>query len=139
MSLFLSCIFCSTVKIRKNVLQKEIKDWTYKAYLLTEETSSWFPLIESLKITCAKSYMWFLNFYQTEGLRLFFAAFVTLSGTKIWFKSSHRSCSIKIVVPKFVWNILRKTRAFKVADLKSWRLLQDLSFAYTFKILLFFR
>ena len=48
MSLFLSCIFCSTVIIRKNVLQKEIKDWTYKAYLVTEETSSWFPLIESL-------------------------------------------------------------------------------------------
>ena len=63
MSLFLSCIFYSTVKIRKNVLQKEIKDWTYKAYLLTEETSSWFLLIESLKITCARSYVWFLNFY----------------------------------------------------------------------------
>ena len=39
------------------------RNWTYKAYLLTEETSSWFPLIESLKITCARSYAWFLNFY----------------------------------------------------------------------------
>ena len=48
---------------QKNVLQKEIKDWTFKAYLLTEETSSWFLLIESLKITCARSYAWFLNFY----------------------------------------------------------------------------
>ena len=72
MSLFLSCIFYSTVKIRKNVLQKEIKDWTYKACLLTEETSSWFPLIESLKITCAKSYAWFFNFYQMERVWIVF-------------------------------------------------------------------
>ena len=74
MSLFLSCIFCSTVKIRKNVLQKEIKDWTYNAYLLTEETSSWFTLVESLKITCSKSYWWFLNFYQTERVWIVFFA-----------------------------------------------------------------
>ena len=71
MSLFLSCIFYSMVKIRKNMLQKEIKDWTYKAYLLTEETSSWFPLIESLKITCIKSYAWSLKFYQTERAWIF--------------------------------------------------------------------
>ena len=70
-SLFL-CKFYSMVKIWKNLVQKEIKDWTYKAYLLTEETSSWFLLIESLKITYAKSYAWFLNFYQMERLWIVF-------------------------------------------------------------------
>ena len=54
-------LFCC--KNQKNVLQRESKDWTFKAYLLTADTSSWFPLIESLKITCARSYAWFLNFY----------------------------------------------------------------------------
>ena len=44
-------------KNQKNVLQKEKKDWNFKTYLLTEETSSWFSLIESLKITL------FFNFY----------------------------------------------------------------------------
>ena len=57
---------------QKNVLQKEIKDWTFKAYLFTEENSSGFPLIESLKITCARFYAWFLNFYQTERVQIVF-------------------------------------------------------------------
>ena len=33
---------------------------------MTEETSLWFQVIESLKITCARSYAWFLNFYESE-------------------------------------------------------------------------
>ena len=37
------------------MLQDEIKDWTFEAYLLTEETSLWFLLIEQLKVTCARS------------------------------------------------------------------------------------
>ena len=50
-------LFCC--KNQENVLQREIK-----AYLLTADTSSsWSSLIESLKITCARSYAWFLNFY----------------------------------------------------------------------------
>ena len=69
MYLFLSCIFHFAVKIRtKRVTER---NWTYKVYLLTEETSSWFPLIETLKITCAKSYVWFLNFYQIERVWIF--------------------------------------------------------------------
>ena len=44
------------------MLQKEIKNWTFEAYLLIEETSSLFQLIESLKMTCARSYAWFLIF-----------------------------------------------------------------------------
>ena len=66
------CVFILTVhnlfcrKNQKNVLQKEIKDWRSATYLLTVETCSWFLLIESLKITCARSYAWFLSFYQTE-------------------------------------------------------------------------
>ena len=59
-------------KNQKNVLQKEIKDWTFKAYLLTEEASSLFPLIESLKIACARSYVWLLNFYQRERVWIVF-------------------------------------------------------------------
>ena len=43
-----------------------------KAYLLTEETSFWFPLTESLKITCDKSYAWLLNFYQMERVWIVF-------------------------------------------------------------------
>ena len=60
-------LFCHTNQ--KNLLQKEIKDWTFEAYLLTEETSSRFLLTESLKMTCARSYAWFLNFLSNgEGL-----------------------------------------------------------------------
>ena len=36
-------LFCC--KNQKNMLQKEIKDWTFEVYLLTKETNSWFPLI----------------------------------------------------------------------------------------------
>ena len=42
-------LFCR--KNQKNVLQKEVKDWTFEAYALTDETTSWFLLIESLKMT----------------------------------------------------------------------------------------
>ena len=44
------------------MLQEEIKDWTFEAYLLTEEITSWFLWIKLLKMTCARSYAWFLNF-----------------------------------------------------------------------------
>ena len=45
-------ILCCRIN-QKNVLQKEIKDWTFEVYLLTREPSSRFPMIESLKMTCA--------------------------------------------------------------------------------------
>ena len=50
-------LFCR--KNQKNVLQKEIKDWTFEADLLTDETISWFSLIEPLKMTfeSARSYV----------------------------------------------------------------------------------
>ena len=55
------------------MLQKEIKDWTFEAYLLTEETSS----IESLEMTCARSYGWFLNFFiKPSRLGLFIATYL---------------------------------------------------------------
>ena len=46
-------------KNQKNVLQKEIKDWTFEADLVTDETISWFSLTESLKMTfeSARSYV----------------------------------------------------------------------------------
>ena len=47
--LIINILFCR--KNQKYVLQEEIKDWTFETYLFTEETSSWFPLIESLKMT----------------------------------------------------------------------------------------
>ena len=46
-------LFCW--KNQKNILQKEIKDWTFKAYSLTKEISSSFLLIASLKMTWAWS------------------------------------------------------------------------------------
>ena len=60
MSLFLSHIF----------LQREIKHWAFKTYLLAKETSSWFLLIGSLcKSDPISTYAralctWVLNFYQ---------------------------------------------------------------------------
>ena len=49
------------------MLQKEIKGRAFKAYLLAKETSSWFLLIGSLKMTYARALCaWALNFYQTE-------------------------------------------------------------------------
>ena len=38
------------------MLQKEIKESVLEAYFLTKETSSWFLLIESLKMIYARSY-----------------------------------------------------------------------------------
>ena len=63
-------LFCR--KNQKKVLQEEVKDWAFEACSLTKETSSWFPLIGSLKMTCARSYAWFLNFYQMEGVLFVF-------------------------------------------------------------------
>ena len=51
-------LFCC--KNQKNVLQIKIKD--FEVCFLTQEPNSWFPLIESWKMTCARSYVWFLNF-----------------------------------------------------------------------------
>ena len=63
-------IFCHTYQ--KNVLQKEIKDWTFEVYLLTGKLSSWFQLIELLKMTCTRSYALFVNFLSSiEGLDCF--------------------------------------------------------------------
>ena len=67
--LIMHILFCRTNQ--KNVLQKEIKDWTFEVYLLTGEPSSWFALIESLKMTCARSYARFLNFLSNGGLVCF--------------------------------------------------------------------
>ena len=53
-------IFCR--KNQKKVLQIEIKEWNFEAYLLTEEPSSWLLLIKSWKMTCTRSYGWFLIF-----------------------------------------------------------------------------
>ena len=53
-------------------VKERIKDWTFEVYLITGEDSSWFLLIESVKITCARSYTWFLNFLSNgEGLDCF--------------------------------------------------------------------
>ena len=54
-------------KDQKSVLGKEIKDWTFQVYLLNREPSSWFLLIESLKMTGTRSYTWFLNFFFSIG------------------------------------------------------------------------
>ena len=56
-------LFCRTNL--KN-LHKEMKDWAFEVYFLIWETSSWLPLIESLKMTCGRSYAWFLNFLSNE-------------------------------------------------------------------------
>ena len=63
-------LFCHTNP--KNVSQKEIYDRTFEVYLLTAEPSSWFLLIESLKMTCTRSYAWFLKFLSNrEGVDCF--------------------------------------------------------------------
>ena len=53
-------LFCCTNQ--KNMLQKEITYLTLEVYLLAGEPTSWFPMIESLKMTCPRSYVWFLIF-----------------------------------------------------------------------------
>ena len=66
-------LFCCTNQ--KNVLQNKIKDWTFEVYLLIEVPSSWSPLIESLKMTSARSSAFFLNFLSKgRGFGLFFVA-----------------------------------------------------------------
>ena len=63
-------IFCR--KNQENVLQIETKEWNFEACLLTEEPSSWLLLIESWKMTCTRSYGWFLIFLsKSVGLDCF--------------------------------------------------------------------
>ena len=63
-------LFCHTGL--QNVLQKVIKVWTLKVYLLTGEPSSWLLQTESLKMTCTRSHAWFLDFLSnSEGLDCF--------------------------------------------------------------------
>ena len=51
----------------KNTLQKEIKDSAFEFYLLTGEPSQFMTLlIESLKMTYARSFVWFLNFLSNQ-------------------------------------------------------------------------
>ena len=65
-------LFCRTNQ--KNVLQKEI-DW---ALLIDWEPCPWFPLTELLKMICARSYAWFLNFFvKRGGLGLFFCGLMS--------------------------------------------------------------
>ena len=71
-------------KDQKHVLQKGMKDWTFKVYLITGEFGSWFRLIESLKMTCARPYAWFLNFSSSvRGLDCFFQPRVFAKLSKI--------------------------------------------------------
>ena len=59
-------LFCRTnLKI---VFQTGMKDWTFEVNLLTGELSSWFQLIESLKMTCARPYAWFWFFLLSGGV-----------------------------------------------------------------------
>ena len=60
--------------------EKRVTEWNkrlaFEFYLSTggNPTSSLFPLTESLKMTCARSYAWFLNFFvRRRGFGLFFA------------------------------------------------------------------
>ena len=48
-----------------------MKGWTFEVYLITGELSSWFWMAESLKMTCARPYVWFLNFLSSRGLDCF--------------------------------------------------------------------
>ena len=64
--LIINILFCR--KNQKNVLQKEIKDWTLEAYLLIEE-----------KLTCARSYLWFLNCFG-----LFFLTYLAQTQENNW-------------------------------------------------------
>ena len=52
--LIMHILFCRYNK--KNLLQKKIKDWVFEALLLTKESSSWFLLIGSMKMTYPRSY-----------------------------------------------------------------------------------
>ena len=75
-------IFCR--KNRKNVLQIEIKEWNFEAYLLTEEPISWLLLIESWKMTCTRSYGCFLIFLSNSvGLDCFLQPNVLPKHSKI--------------------------------------------------------
>ena len=65
MSLFLSCLFYFVTRSEERVT--EIKKRLNLRCLLTGEPSSWFPLIEPLKMTWSNA--WFLNFLSNgEGL-----------------------------------------------------------------------
>ena len=57
-------LFCRANK--KNVLQKEIKNWTFEFYLVIGELISWLILTESFQVTSAISYVWFSIFVKTQ-------------------------------------------------------------------------
>ena len=105
-------LFCCSNQ--KKVLQKQIKDWTFEVYLLNGELLYWFPLMESLKMTCARSYAWFLKFLShREGLDCF-------SRPKILPKLY----KIAVVFPKIVkcrkWIYFDLPKVIKMTSLKIW-------------------
>ena len=75
------CVFILIMHIlfyltnQKNVLQKEIKDWTSKIYLLTGECSSWFQFSNSsfliIETDLCQLFVWFFNFLLNGGLDCF--------------------------------------------------------------------
>ena len=126
LSLFLSCIFyCRTNQ--KNVLQKEIKHWTLEVYLYTGEPGSWFLLIESLKMTCTRSYTSFLNFLWNKGFECFLQPNVLPKFSKITDLptfSKNRWIELILTYPKLAkWlSILKCLKsAWKSKYLQSWR------------------
>ena len=58
-------MFYFVTNIRKTCYRKKLKTEPLKPiYILTEETTSWFLWIKLLKMTCTRSYAWFLNFWD---------------------------------------------------------------------------
>ena len=70
-SVFILIIHILLQKSEKHVTEK-YKDWIFEVSLLIREPISWFRLFESLKMTWARSYAWFLNFLSDrEGFNCF--------------------------------------------------------------------
>ena len=85
-SLFLSCMFYFVAQIRKTEREKKLNLWSLFINRRSRFSSS---LTESLKMTCARSYAWFLNILSKgEGLESFLRPNVLPKLSKITVTSS---------------------------------------------------
>ena len=115
--LFLSCIFYFVGKIRKTCYRKERKTESPKSsYLLGNS----FRLNESLKMTCARPYVWIINFLPSGGgLDCFLQPNVLPKRSKIIVtcpKSLKSSRSVNFDLPK----ISRMTTNFELLKIAKW-------------------
>ena len=118
--------FILSQKSEKHVTErnKRLSLWSLFTYSLTKETSSWFPRIGSVKVTCVRSCARFFNFYERERVWICFLQHVLPKLSKITVtcpKSLKKPNMVNFDLPK-VSKIIISLELLKVRKMISWKM-----------------